>query len=560
MRVIRTLRRIPPWVIVSFITTALLLPWVSYGFHYYDVGWALTKSWMIVEHSQAAFWEPSWLSSLVGGLWLKLAGSSLTTARIGYILLSIGTFNLLYLILRTTYRRTPTLLVLIPCILFYSAGFDMMVINYYTFPLAISFGAILLFLLGRKRRASLLFVCSGILFALLVQARMPSALLLLAIPIASYAMDKVAKLNYWKKETALVFAGFVAGSSFIVASLYLLGYLEIAVKGVVDVFVQTSASGGADNIHHPSRLLVDTLVRYAKVIGVGGLALIGVWFFEKFIDHNNLVKRKIAVVSLLVLVAGLTAFFVYKQMGMYPPPVGMAVILFLLAYRGVASRIDEIGRGLYVLAGLSLLLMNLGSSNPQVGSFKFTALLVLAVGILENWNGENKIASGRILLVILCTNLFSLWIYTRMVQSVPIWELNGKFNSKKLQGQLTVQYLAQETNQVTLALKKGGMKPGDTTLFYVDIPMLHYLTETIPALVNPWISNQSVGCPVYSRTLEMIQELRAKRQLPKYVVRAKGVYVPEKTIPKIAFLDSIWGAEGYDTIAKFDRMILLKRP
>ena len=60
------------------------------------------------------------------------------------------------------------------------------------------------------------------------------------------------------------------------------------------------------------------------------------------------------------------------------------------------------------------------------------------------------------------------------------------------------------------------MKAGDVVLAYNCIPMIHYVTKTVPALGNPWPTLLIPG------ELEIkLGKLSGKKQFPKVIVRAK---------------------------------------
>lgn len=556
-----------PYVLIPLIVAILTIPWIFTGFHYHDIGWNLSKAWMIVEHPGSAFWELSWLSSAVGGLWMKLGSYSMTWMRVGYIVGAALTFVLIYRILLFRYSPREAVIALIPTYLLYSAGFEQLILSYYTVPPLFAVLSLLLFFHGIRRGSDIAgyvwLILSGASFALMTQARVPSILLAVAFPVVSLIHARFAAegSSRWVLQPVFVGVGFMLGTLALAGVLALWGNLDNALFGIVSTLKETATYGGGDNIHHPGRLLTDTLLRYGKLLLVGGAAVAAVWLFDQVFTQASRRVRIVSGVTVVAAVSALTVYFAINQLGMFPPSIGILSVLFLMQiWRSRQSR-DPWEWTLYAVAGLYMVLMNVGSSNPQVGSFKFTVILLCPVVLIEFYRRESKYLSTHFLLVLLLANITALWLGTNLWNNIPTGEVGWEFDSDRLAFQHQSELIVREVDSVQKGLAEAGMRPGDTTLFYVDVPMLHFLTATVPAFTNPWVSNQSVGYPSLAKMREMVSQMEDNGTLPKYVVRARDVYLREvEIVPKVRFLDSLILAEGYDTVVQLERMVVLKRP
>ena len=557
-----------PRITLVVLLTALSVPWFFFGVQLQDMGWQLSKSWLVMEHPEEAYWDAAWLSNVIPGLWMKAGGYSLLWMRFGYVPVIAGTFLILYQLLCGTYSRVEVLLALVLTWLLSSAGANTFVADYYIVPPLFGLGSIAAFHRAgvvQKRRFLWLFA-SGLLFALLIQARVPSVIIVLFYPtvilVSRLTSEKESNpTGYRWSDLVPVLCGIGFGLIVIALILDAFGLFEVVSAGVVESLQQGSSNEGRDNIHHPLRLITDSVTRYGKAIGVGGGILFGVWVFNRIVLRDRDSLSAWVVPLLMIPVAVVTAWLAVSGRGMFPPAIGVITIVALAVIwrewrRGWSDRLFLILSGV-----IYLVMMNAGSSNPQVGSLKFTILLVAPVVLIEIYRAAfGGDAVGRIIGLILCTNIVVLWLSTRMFYGGSIFDYTEMHQIEGLAGVYAEPSQVRDLETVVSRLREVGLREGDRSLMFVDIPMLHFVTRTIPSLKNSWISSYAVGYPDERKMIEMIGQVKQRGELPEWVVRAPDdIAMGENSARKIRTLDSILSSENYDTILVTEEYAFLKR-
>lgn len=559
-------------LLLTSLVLAFTLPWIFFEpYPYLDIGWNLSKSWAIVEYPQAGFWEFSWLSSMVGGLWMKLTSFSLLPLRLCFILCTLYTVLISYAILRLYYQPKESGIALSVMFLLVMAGFEQMIPNYYTVPPLFGLTSVYFYLRSfretRSLRVILFSVLSGVFFACTVQARIPSlvfgATFLLVPIVARYAGGKEER-EEGKRELvrlAAVIGGVLIGTGLIIFLLYLSGTLHYMIEGLITTYRDVSSYDGGDNIHNPFRLLQDTATRYFRILLIGCMVLAGVFVWKRWFPKREPDLKSGLTIAVLLAAAVLTFLFIYNGWGSFPPTFGIIVILFLAVLFNQRKRLRREEWILYTVAFCYLVLMNAGSSNPGAGNMKYTAWLFVPVTLIESVRCISPRISFRMIRWLFVVNVATLALTSRLTtDKVSIFEMGSAYRTPALQGVHNTGKDVDEFEQLMVGLHNAGLRPGDTTISYVDAPLVHFATRTIPALVNPWVSDRSVGLPSMERTRAILAQADRTGSLPKFVIRSHLLnHEQEFAIPKIQFLDSLWGAKGYDTVWRQKRFVVLRR-
>ena len=538
--------------------TAITVPWLFYNFGMYDLGFHAVKAAEALHHPESAFWEPTWLTSILTGLWLELTGRSLFALRIAALLCILGIASLIFAILRPYYGRIATALATILPLLLLMSGAEHFIPSYYIVPPLFGSAAILFCLRSIEattdRRALIHALLGGLASAGLLFARLPSGLLLLLYPVVSFLLWRSGA----KRRSAIVpigaLIGLIAGLSIAVALLKLAGYwspVEVGIRAIVD----SVGSDGGENIHNPFRLLIDTVIRYAKVVGAGAGLILCCWVWRKVFPHRTPSSRDPFVLLLILVVVVATVLLSLIGAGSFPLPLGAGLALFLFGAVHVYRTGDRHRFILFVCAALYMVMMNAGSSNNMSFSLKYTALLIVPLGFLETRRMVSSSVSLPVARLVLVTNLIALFLISRLVnESRFVFALDGEFDAPALGSTYTDSSTAASYNALTRALTQAGVRQGDTLLGYVDIPMINFSSATVPGLQNAWISNHAVGYP----SIALIDSMVTREGLrPHFIVRANPL---KTTGAKLDYLDSLWRAYRYDTVWRSDDYILMMRP
>ena len=565
-------------LLLSIGVVVFLVPWLFFGFHYSDIGWNASKSWLLVEHPSSAYWEFSWLSSFLAGLWMQLTEFSLFWLRVGFIVCGIGMVLLTYAILRLYYNPKPAALAIVPAFLLFVSDFEQFIPNYYSVPplfaLSSMFFHLKSFRSKDRRGVAIQSLLAGVFFALAVQSRIP-ALALGLVFLLTAIVDWYYSRSVFSSATRLGWTsvGFIVGTGGVAFVLFLTGNLGHAIDGLLQTYNDVSSYKGGDNIHHPLQLLADTAIRYGKIAGAGLILLFGAYVVQKLLllrrshasshelDASTSLLNHPVVFMLICLAWLFVSVFLLEGRGLLVSAIGIVGILFvciLIYQRHSMSRHELL---LYVVALVYMVCMNLGSSNSGTGNLKYTMLLLLPVVLVQSKQLSSTILPIPVFRLLLYANILVMFFTTRFVYHGRIVEERAVFQSPALAHIRSTEKPVQELDRLLEVLADAGLKPGDTTLCYVDIPLLHFVTQTIPALKNPWISDRAVGLPSLQKTREVLREGAANGTLPAFVIRGYLVQNHEEySTPKLQFLDSLWQAEDYDTLLRTEKFTVLKRP
>lgn len=554
---------IPVVALLAVSTVLLLLPWFNFCFDYADIGWNATKAWMIVEHPESAFWEFSWLSSMMGGLVMKATGYSIFWLRIGMIVAAVATVLFAYALLRQYYQPRESGLALIPIFLLYLSGHQQFILTYYEIPLLFSLPAAYFhlksFAVATRRSVVAYSLCGGVCFAGLVQSRIPSVIFGSVFLVTALIERGVLKRRRnWLPRLIATFIGFLIGTGIIALVLYLSGDLHHLLDGLRQTYIDAFSNNGNDNIHNPLRLLKDTAIRYGKMLGVGSMALLAAYVWRRFYPKREPSLRDPLTVLSLFVVAACTALFFYKGLGGFPPSFGIMSILFLFVLWRQRRDLHRERLLLYTLGVFHMIFLNAGASNDSVWSFKFSAWIIMPVALIESSSMLSERISIRLLRWVLYMNVTVVMITGRIFNEAPVYRMNVPFQAETLYPMHGTAETVEEFEKLMSKLRTAGLRPGDTALCYVDIPIIHFATRTIPALRNAWISDHALVWPSYETMRRELRRRVREHALPKIVVRSFSDRAP--ATPKTLFLDSLWGAQRYDTAWRNEKFIVLKRP
>ena len=234
----------------------------------------------------------------------------------------------------------------------------------------------------------------------------------------------------------------------------------------------------------------------------------------------------------------------------------MAAIAYLLLYmfkgQHTQKQIDEFI--LLIMGLLCIIFGGLGSTGPiHIANYTFSLVLPFMIWKLPTMIEDISRIFPRLYVSPLMAKQYSLAFLCVLAcggfiirftnpyrESSNRFELIRPLSHQRLKGVFTSQGRAESLNQ--LFEKIGELtKPGDTILAYQAIPMIHFVTETFPALGTPWPEGLKE-----KKLKRKFNDWLKSKQSPKIVVRTK-----------ISTRDRTWGNQPTSERHKFAPVLIL---
>lgn len=538
-----------------------------------DEGFNLTNQWLIINGNEGYTYGMRWLSDLAGGIWLKIVGDlGLIGARLGWALTMGLTGLVSFLILKRYFHPLASLLAVLAVALA-SMYHGTMTINYNNFPALLLIGATGLLLVSQERGASRhhqtwFAILGGCLLGVGVMARFPLVLSLFlpfVPPIARVLLARRMPLKpYWTKALiSIVSALFTI--LVCLGLLHLTNYLAEYLGALKSALTEPTDS--AYNISYLLHLYYETgksaIIWGGKFVASGFVIALGIG--AVFCLMQSLIRKHfgrfqakwhwIAAILFGFLFFGLVH---YQAGGRYDYSLALPGICFVLAALQLLLGIlnsrsfttQQMSRFVLLTMGLSIALLKiLGSANgiPSANGAIWllfpTAFLLLPELIevissrfprikagdkrIRKVSGKkarnktsNRVSAQKARIFVIAA-MFALAVVALSIRvENPYRDLTNRFQlttqleHKRLRGIFTSSGRAESVNQLLDELDEL-VTPRDVMLAYNNIPMIHYVTQTVPALGHPW------------PTTMMTEELKAKldhlssRGIPSVVVLSK---------------------------------------
>lgn len=215
--------------------------------------------------------------------------------------------------------------------------------------------------------------------------------------------------------------------------------------------------------------------------------------------------------------------------------IGIIVSWPLSNYREEKKKESLVKGTLFLCAAFLQWLSSACSSNGVFGSYHGMILslplaVVISYDLLDSLKAKfnlkpaaihhyQRIVVGFAIIIGIFGIHYKWWHPYRDV--IPRSRLNASFQSSKLRGVLsTPEHVEQIDNLLSfISLKVEG---GDYILAYQHLPMLYFLTETLPATKITWFMDG--GTPPFL-VEEALEEMKERGNFPKIVIRTK-YYIP----------------------------------
>jgi hypothetical protein len=512
--------------------------WIFQGVDMTDEGYHLTNQLMFAEGRTENPAGMLWLTYGIGGLWLRLFDGGLLAARAAWVLTLSLTGLVTFLILARRARPMPAALATaagaVAC-----THHGNMVVNQNNLPfLLLLSGAGLLLAAeegGAPRRRRWLALGSGAALGLAVMARFP-LVIGLGLVFVPPAVRRIhlgrARPGAWA-NAGWALLGALAAVGAALAGLGGAGRLPVYLQSLAGSgFKEEYAAGGLLAVYGQSALYA--LRALAELLVQAVPWAIGLHVLCRWLRCGRWAPALLGVVGLGWIAAtarsaGFAALH-WEYFHLLPALCMLAALAAFAAGWRRGTRDEEGVRTqilLAVAAALPVLIMagtNNGIINMTHGLwlvFPAAALLVpsAAASLAATEDGGRRAGSAAAaytvsIVAVLAVTSASIRCVNPYRDARARWRLTAPAAVPRLHGILTTPRRAASLRELFDELSRRA-RPGDGVLACRGLPLVHFVTRTVPALDNPW--PECMGVAELKHRLAVMRE-RGPR--PVVVVRA----------------------------------------
>ncbi len=519
------------------------------GFELCDSGWYAT-------YYQNIFSNPSsveynflyWLAGIMGGLFVKMFPDS---GLLGIRFLGIlNIMAIIYLVYKLLYRYVD--------IIALNIGFIVIVLSYIHYPVEFShnnfsalmfIGASFALFNGLEKNRIIYFVIAGLLLALNVFIRLPNILDIgiISIIIIYAFYNKEGKKICLQRISVLILSYFIT-IILVLSIMKMMGHYALyvdAVYGIKDV-----AAGKTMNTHGLLYMIKVNMHAYKNVFKDGSLLLILLLLFSYLFALPFFQNSKKNKLGLTVLFFCVFSFFMIR-IPVIEVIYAFSLIGLIWGFYSNEYRLNVLSwMGLYML-----IVMPLGS-DWSIYNFNSAAVWLsvpLALSFFSNkvFNIQATIEDEAIKKIYAITikgdcfkfasNVFLITFILCMIyetantsyfDSGSRFDKIYKIDNDKLKGIFTTRERSLIVNDLLRGIKPY-VKDGDYLLAYESIPMIYYLTNTVPFLNDSWLIS-SASKPLKQK----IERLNKKKRGLPIVVRQKFETIGDFGLPNEKYLSN----------------------
>jgi hypothetical protein len=532
------------------------------------------------------------LTDFIGGIWLSIPGSpNVVWAKLGGILLISVIAALVYSILCNYFTRDLVFPVVLISSMYITMHTLFNVISYYIFPaFLITVEIFLINMLFKNQndplKTKILAFLIGFITIPIILSRIPLFLnIIIPFFIVAYLLVIKEKIQKHYSPFFSIGLGF-AVSTFLFASFYLyMGILFRASESILSVFNDSLLGTSTISQGHTINSLFSSyFLAYQNVFSdmVYVILFLGIFYLLVRLSQKNCLKPYgnlliyfFSLISVLILFYLTISTKNVDSLSLQILNDTIGIIILMSIYFIWSSHKKNKKITILLIIGLITLLItplgsNTGLMNSAMGMWLILPLCILCCyqWVNEVYKGDKKPLYTTIIFVLISMMLIAVFFHTTFIyrDNPNRFNLNMAFSYPALKG------IYSTSDRVTLLEEalvqiKNNSKPGDEILAVNSIPILYYLTQTRPALGNPW----DVQNPLIK--IKMDQEnLEAESRYPELLIfskfNARDPYWPdteniawESDLPKLDYLKTRYISDlNYTLIWENRAFGIYKRP
>lgn len=491
------------------------------GFCMADEGWTLSGAQQIFRHPESVEYQFLFYNGIfVGGLWnLLFADLGYWGFRLLNVLFMMATWGIIYSALRPRISRKMIGLGFLTTAFAYDYG--LMVFDHSSMVVLLTVSAMALLVKALENNRYRYALISGILLGINIFSKLTAAtslaLVLCLIPYYIYERS----LSRTLKMLGAGILGVLCGAGAEIMMMMSLGHWEIFLQSISSGM---SAATSSDSSHNLSSLLSVSLLQHVQVVkDIMKIFLIPafsvfVWRWLTRRATGIWVKRAIA--GLLAFVYAVLIHRTFdNELFIY------AFLLTIITVSLVRFRHDR-WTTFMATASLTILIFLPFGSDFYILNMGVNAIwlpLPFAIGMTWKWlknlhpdtRGVSKAWAALFLCLYLAHEGYAI-ATTCYFDPGPRWQKTCRVNHP-LATTFTTKEYAEETDKVLSELQKY-VQPNDTLFVFQSKATLHYLTQTVPYMYNPWPWSYDTPTMAYN-----LQRAEARGGTLPVLVREKTV-------------------------------------
>lgn len=483
------------------------------GFELADGGFYATFYRLIFTHPESVQYNfMFWFTGIVGGVFYNVFGFlGLLGIRLAGVLFTTLTLVFSYRLLSKHLPKSHLIISFV--IILLALNNDTKELNYNTLSVFIDVLIISLIYKGLLMNRPVLLACGGLLTAINIAARIPNLLAVgFCLTILLYHLLSKEKSRLLR-DAGYYLAGLLAGTALVLGIMQYLGHWEIF-KNAIDIIynmasgktLQKATQNSYGAVALIKQCLYQTMQSIFYVVYIG-IYLAFIYFSNKLAKEHGGIIRILARAAQYASYIALVVLFYLGAVGYYPILLLLTGLSLIFSLPFLFQK-DKMDVQLLAFMGLYLLLYYPFGSSFGIGTagrYSFWIALPFALSYLFQVNrfdlnlttlmnqGQKSLVfhaetlhlnTARRVLVLFIAGacLYHTYNYPFFDRQSRLG-MTHSLNDHKLKGIYTTRGRAAIVNEL-LAASKQYLKPGDFLIAYDDIPMIHYVTETVPYLHN----------------------------------------------------------------------------
>ena len=519
---------------IFFIAFAYLSIWIWQGLDLTDTGYNLTKQWLVFNGDIKNQLGLTFGSTLIGGLWNQIIpGNNLIWARVGSVFIGSLSVLLVYLILGNYFDKKKVFIATLSVVPIAFVPL-VQVMNYNDVPAFFMLLSIYLWVKSEnifKWHSFLVIIGAGICFLVAVFSRIPLITFLFfpLIIIINNLLLKDRKISFFKKYGFFII-GFLIGAVVIMLIMIKSGILKNYASAITNYFFEKSETGDQHSI---ANILLITLEYYYFALFFLPLII----FILNIFTYPLFIRNKIIRYIIVSFVLLFSAFFAYYFLNIYGFSNRIYYILFSLSLFFIIifiSKSKSIRHNFFIFLVLFYqIVLNLGSNAINWQNMYISLpLLLLLMDEISNFSFSDYFK--KIIKFVRIKNIFIIFLIVLGLLSniLLVYRDSGDRRNLRYQTGLsnlnyiyTTKSRAEAVYEVVEEIEKNTNKY-DKVLITNNVPLLYYLSSTIPVTRNPW----AINVLSFNLFKEEIKVVFLKNE-PKIIIIAKGSTQRDKDWP-----------------------------
>lgn len=469
---------------LSFISIYLFIVSLQ-GLDLCDEGWVLSFYQQFFQNTQSVKYQMLYyLTGFFGGLWeLTFGWGGIISFRILNILTIIATSYITY---KTTERYISSVVVLIAtlCIVLLTKYGNIVFHHNHFSALLISLSLFFL-LTGINKNKTRFILYGGMFVGISFFARVAN------ITLLSFGLLLIVNLFYernWNQFfyfISLFILGLCLGTISIIGIMYSLGHEDIFYSSLIENLISAGVeSGSSHNLSVLMETYIDQYKQVIKSLFIYLLLYLAVQFFYN--SYKNMVY--VAILTFLII------FFLFKQRlyGMTDFYAFILLGILISCYRNYGNKelmllsIAGILTMFCLPLGSDYGIKNMGAYSLWLGTFvAFNHYSYVNFTHVKVKDYSNLTYASLVLFVFLSVNSIAVF-GNAYFDSGSRLEKKFRIRNNSLANVYSTKVKVQEMDDLLYELQKY-VNPGDTMLCFESLPMIQYLTQTVPYMGSSWV-------------------------------------------------------------------------